>query len=251
MSLASIAILGIVEGLTEFIPVSSTAHMILVSRFFDMANNVDFKSFIIAIQLGAFVAGAIFILRHITVTRKIFISAGLAFLPTAAVGIFAYPYVKKYLLESMPLIALALLVGGILILILDRGEAGPEKRELSYRDSLLLGIVQTLAFIPGISRSGALIIGGKLLKYQRSSIVLFTFLLGLPTLAAATAYDLYKSRDILTIGLGIDILLGAVISGIVAYIVCRWLLSYISNHSFQIFGWYRIILGAILLIFFI
>jgi undecaprenyl-diphosphatase len=200
----------------------------------------------------------------------------IAFVPTAIIGFFVYPFVKDILFGNLSVIAWALLVGGIVILLVDRKEnaspesnsAGPrvktpaaaellsssakkEQSELSYKNAFILGIVQTLAFIPGVSRSGALIIGGGLLKYSRQSIVVFTFLLGLPTLLAATVYDLYKSRDILTFALGQEIILGAVISGIVAYIVARWFLKYITNHTFKIFGYYRIVLGLILLIFFI
>lgn len=248
MTILGVIILSIVEGLTEFIPVSSTAHMVFASRVLGMSETANLKTFIIAIQLGAFIAGSIFILQNIKLNKKIFLSALIAFIPTGLIGFFAYPYIKNFLIESIIIMASALFVGGILILLLDGDIERGDKTDLSYKDAFILGIVQTLAFIPGVSRSGALIIGGKLLKYKRTSIVIFTFLLGLPTLAAATAYDLYKSRDILTWTLGVDILLGAVISGIVAYIVCRWLLTYISNHSFKLFGWYRIILGVAILI---
>ena len=275
MNFISLLVLSLIEGITEFLPVSSTAHLFLGSRMLGIESTNSLSTFIIAIQIGAIVAGAIFILKTIKITNRVFVNSVIAFVPTAIIGFLVYPYVKNILFGNLSVIAWALLIGGIVILLIDRkvkSQIVSEKssdlltmlgqtvsapisdltrNELSYKNAFILGCVQTLAFIPGVSRSGALIIGGGLLKYSRQSIVVFTFLLGLPTLLAATVYDLYKSRDILTFGLGQEIILGAVISGIVAYIVARWFLKYITNHTFKIFGYYRIALGLILLIFFI
>ncbi len=273
MSFLSIFLISLVEGITEFLPVSSTAHMYLTSEILGIPNTESLSTFLISIQVGALIAGAIFILRTMRITKQVFINALIAFIPTAIIGFLFYPIVKNVLLGNLAVMSWAILIGGIVILLVDKSapprtdSSGPRvsspdakisasdfastEKELSYKNAFVLGLVQTLAFIPGVSRSGALIIGGRLLKYQRSTIVSFTFLLGLPTLAAATVYDLYKSRDILTASLGYEIILGAVISGIVAYIVARWFLKYIANHTFKIFGYYRIILGLILLIFFV
>lgn len=253
MSFFQILLLSFIEGITEFLPVSSTAHLFLGSKILDIPQTNSLSTFIIAIQIGAIIAGAIFILRTIKITKKVFTNAVIAFVPTAIIGFLVYPFVKNILFGNLPVIAGALLIGGIVILLVDKkGDASPqENTELSYKNAFILGLVQTLAFIPGVSRSGALIIGGGLLKYSRQSIVIFTFLLGLPTLLAATIYDLYKSRDILTISLGYEIILGAVVSGIIAYVVARWFFKYITNHTFKIFGYYRIVLGLILLIFFV
>ena len=271
MTLFNIFILSFVEGITEFLPVSSTAHLFLTSNLLGIVPNDSLSTFIIAIQIGAIVAGAIFILKTIKITKKVFTNAVIAFVPTAVIGFLVYPYVKNILFGNLSVIAWALLIGGIVILLVDKdatpgskifgprvsspdtkisaADFAPAEKDLSYKNVFILGLVQTLAFIPGVSRSGALIIGGGLLKYSRQSIVVFTFLLGLPTLLAATVYDLYKSREILNVSLGYEIILGAVISGAIAYVVARWFLKYITNHTFKIFGYYRIILGLILLIF--
>lgn len=275
MTIFSIFILSIIEGIAEFLPVSSTAHMYIGSKILGLETTDSLSTFIIAIQVGAIIAGAIFILQKIKITKQVILQTITAFIPTAIIGFTVYPVIKHYLLGNMFVIGLALLIGGMVILLVDKKKeeyasplsdfSGPrgsspdtEKSlngfasdELSYKNAFILGIVQTLAFIPGVSRSGALIIGGRLMNYSRSSIVTFTFLLGLPTLAAATLYDLYKSRDILTTSLGIEIFIGAIISGIVAYIVAKWFLKYITNHTFKIFGWYRIVIGVIILLFFV
>jgi undecaprenyl-diphosphatase len=255
MSFVHILLLSFIEGITEFLPVSSTAHLFLGSKILGIPQTNSLSTFIIAIQIGAIIAGAIFILRTIKITKKVFTNAVVAFVPTAIIGFLVYPYVKNILFGNLAVVAGALLIGGIVILFVDRKENASDpastSEELSYKNAFILGLVQTLAFIPGVSRSGALIIGGGLLKYSRQSIVIFTFLLGLPTLLAATVYDLYKSRDILTVSLGYKIILGAIVSGIIAYVVARWFLKYITNHTFKIFGYYRIVLGLILIIFFI
>jgi undecaprenyl-diphosphatase len=253
MNILTIIFLSLIEGLTEFLPVSSTAHMYIGSHLLGVPETASLSTFIIAIQTGALFAGAIFILRTIKITKRVFTNAVVAFIPTAIIGFLVYPLVKHLLLGNMLVIGVALIVGGIIILLLDNkkhdGDLALVNTELTNKDAFILGCAQAAAFIPGVSRSGALIIGGKLLKYSRESIVVFTFLLGLPTLAAATVYDLYKSRDILTASLGGEIILGAIISGVIAYVVARWFLKYITTHTFKIFGWYRILAGIIVLIF--
>ncbi len=249
MSIFNIIIISIVEGITEFLPISSTAHMSIMARIMNIPQTESLSAFIISIQVGALIAGAIFILRTMKITKHIFICAFIALIPTGIIGFLFYPFIKSVFLGNMFIMALAILIGGIIILLLDKKEDLSQPKELTYKNAFILGLVQTLAFIPGVSRSGALIIGGKLLKYDRPSIVVFTFLLGLPTLGVATIYYLYKTRDILTMSLGYEIILGAVISGVVAYIFAKWFLKYVTNHSFKIFGWYRIVLGLGLLVF--
>ncbi len=251
MSLFTILVLSVVEGITEFLPISSTAHMSIVARIMDIPQTESLAAFIIAIQVGALIAGAIFILRSMKITKHIVLCSLIALVPTGIIGFLFYPFIKNVFLGNMLIMSLAIFLGGVVILLVDRKkEIVGIENELTYTNAFILGLVQTLAFIPGVSRSGALIIGGKLLKYNRQSIVVFTFLLGLPTLGAATVYYLYKSRDILTMSLGYEIVLGAVISGIVAYVFAKWFLRYITTHTFKIFGWYRIVLGIILLAYF-
>lgn len=250
MSILHIIILGIVEGITEFLPISSTAHLFLSSQILGIPPTTGLNTFIIAIQLGAMVAGAIFILQTVRITKKVVVTACIAFIPTAIIGFSLYPFIKHILMGNTYIIGWALLIGGIVILILDKKEIENDTsilKELSYKDAFLFGLMQTLSFIPGVSRSGALIIGGKLLHYSRHRIVVFTFLLGLPTLFAATIYDLYQSRTLLTYSFGVEILIGMLCAGIVAYLVSGWLMRYISNHSFKLFGWYRIAFGLIIL----
>lgn len=254
MNFIHIIILSFVEGLTEFLPVSSTAHLYITSHILKIGNIQDIDTFIVSIQVGALFAGALIILKKNKITFDLVKKVSIALLPTMFIGFFLYRIVKQYLLGNLFIMALALAVGGIVIIILEkRGESKQyiEKTNLTNKDALLLGLVQSLAFIPGVSRSGALIIGGRLLNYKRHDIANFTFLLGLPTLFLASAYDIYKNKDAITASLGFDIVLGAVMSGIVAYVGIKWFLNYIQNHDFKIFGYYRIIAGIIVLLFLI
>lgn len=245
-------ILGLVEGFTEFLPISSTGHMVLVSYFLHIADSATLMTFEIVVQLGAILAVVVLYYKKLfqmdTIKKLI-----VAFIPTGIVGIVIYPQIK-YLLGSPVLIAIMLIIGGIIILIVERKyEKDTEDGEIieistiSYKNAIILGMFQTLAIIPGVSRSGAMIIGGLLRRISRKLLVEFTFLLAVPTMTIATLFTIYKKYDELTIDSIAPILIGSIVAFIVAIGVIKFVLQYVRKHSFIIFGWYRIIFGIILL----
>jgi undecaprenyl-diphosphatase len=249
-------ILGIVEGLTEFLPISSTGHMILVSHFMNIPDSATLATFEIVVQLGAILAVVTLYYKklfQVEMIKKLFV----AFLPTGIVGVVVYPYIK-YLLtgpHSSVIVASMLILGGIVILFVERKyekdtEDGKviEISSISYKNAFILGLCQTLAIIPGVSRSGAMIIGGLLQRLSRKLLVEFTFLLAVPTMTVATLYTLLKKHKELSLDSISPIIIGTIISFAVALLVIRFMLSYVRKHSFNIFGWYRIIVGIILII---
>lgn len=246
-------LLGLIEGVTEFLPISSTAHLIITSKALGIPKSNFLDSFLISIQLGAILSVAALYARRLLREPKLILKIAAAFIPTAIIGLGAYKLVKNYLMESLPLIATALLVGGIILIVLEKYFARRQKIEvhqdlmqLSYRQAALIGVFQSLAIIPGVSRSAATIMGGLALNISRKNIVEFSFLLALPTMAAATALDLYKTPPVLQ---GNDLLIwliGLITAFITAILGIKFFLRYIQKNDFQAFGWYRIILGLIL-----
>lgn len=249
-------ILGLVEGLTEFIPVSSTGHMLLLGHFmgFESAG----KTFEIVIQLGALLAiVSVYFKRLWTLAtrwpvdpeaRRFLIGLLLAFAPAVAVGFLAYGFIKDVLFETPQVICVALIVGGVILLALDRMDKRPQWLDASQypmRVYFLIGLFQCLAMIPGVSRSGATIAGGLLLKTDKRSAAEFSFFLALPTMGAAVAYDLlknHKTLDFSDVGL---IVVGFVVAFLTALVVVRFLLDFVSKHGFGPFAWWRIVVGAV------
>jgi undecaprenyl-diphosphatase len=245
-------ILGLVEGFTEFLPISSTGHMVLVSHFLNIPESVTLSTFEIVVQVGAI--GAVIVLYfkklfETEIIKKLII----AFIPTGIIGLLVFPHIKVWLQSSL-LVAFTMLIGGILILVienwyekkLDNSEI-KETKNITYYQAFLLGIYQAIAVIPGISRSGAMIVGGLTMKLPRKILTEFTFLLAVPTMIIATLYTIYKKHSELAFDSLTPIIFGTIISFVVALIVVRYFLNYIRSHSFKIFGWYRIIFGIILL----
>lgn len=247
MNIIQSIILGIVEGLTEFLPISSTAHLIITSQLLNIAQTDFLKSFTIAIQSGAILAVVVLywkrFLFDLTNLKKIIV----AFIPTAVVGFIFYQVIKNFFMESLLVIALALLLGGVIIILF---EAGKSKRTadngsdlITYKKAFLIGLCQGVAVIPGVSRAAATIIGGLSLKLSRQAIVEFSFLLAVPTMLAATGYDLIKTGFIFSSQEVVMFLIGFVISFIVAILGIKLFLKFIIRHNFFAFGIYRIILG--------
>ena len=247
--------LGLVEGLTEFIPVSSTGHILLAGHFlgFDSTGKV----FEIAIQLGAILAilSVYFAkLWRLLVdfpkdarTRRFVFGILAAFFPAALIGAFAHDFIKTVLFESPRLICVMLLIGGVILLAVDRMALKPRFTDImDFPLSLCLkiGLFQCLAMIPGTSRSGATIVGALLMGTDKRAAAEFSFFLAMPTMAGAFAYDLYKNRDVLsTDDLGI-IAIGFVAAFVTAVFVVRHVLDYVSRSGFALFAWWRIIVGA-------
>lgn len=249
-------LLGMLEGLTEFIPVSSTGHILLVGHFlgFESAG----KTFEVVIQLGAILAviGAyaarlIQMLRGLASDpneRRFMISILLAFFPAAVVGVLAHDFIKTVLFESPRLIATMLVLGGIILLIVDRMPLVPRYHDtdrLPLRVAFGIGVAQCLALVPGVSRSGSTIVGALLMGVDKRTAAEFSFFLSMPTMIGAFAYDLFKNRAVLDTNAMGEIAIGFVAAFIVALFVVRWVLGYISRHGFALFGWWRIIVGVL------
>jgi undecaprenyl-diphosphatase len=253
------AVLGLVEGATEFIPVSSTGHLIVVS---DWLNLVDerAKTFDIFIQLGAILAivwlyrerlaRTVLAARRDPRSRRFIGNLLIAFLPAALVGFVAHDWIKAWLFNPT-VVAVALVAGGLLILLIERWVAQPwvnDVADVPPRTALGIGLAQVLSLIPGTSRSGATIMGGYALGLSRVAATEFSFFLAIPVMLAATLYDLLKSWPALGPGDTPMFAVGFVVSFIAAVIVVRAFLAYVSGHSFAAFAWYRIVFGALLLL---
>ena len=248
-------IMGIVEGVTEFLPVSSTGHLLLMDEIlhFQSAGNV----FEIVIQFGAILAVvAVYFQRlwlvarnapHNPQARRFIYAVLLAFLPAMAIGFFAHGFIKGVLFNPM-VVAVSLIAGGIAILAIEKKAPVPtvhDIEEMPMKTAFYIGLAQCLAMIPGVSRSGATIMGSLLFKVDRKTAAEFSFFLAIPTMAAATAYDLYKNFGALTADDGIVIAIGFVTSFAMAWLVVRSFVGFVSRHGFAPFAWYRIVLGAV------
>jgi undecaprenyl-diphosphatase len=256
MSIFQTIILGIVEGLTEFLPISSTAHIDIVRSFLSIPSSDFIKSFEIIIQLGAIMAVVVLYARKVFSSWTYIKNLIIAFIPTGIIGFILYKLIKSFLLGNILIAAIALLIGGIIILIfekkieknkVDEDISLSDISDMSFKQLIILGLAQVLAVIPGVSRSGAVIIAGRSMKINRALITEFSFLLAVPTMLSAVIYDIYKSGFSFSSSEWGTIILGFLVSFIVALFVIKWLLSYIRKHDFKIFGWYRIILGIILI----
>ena len=246
-------ILGLVEGITEFLPVSSTGHMILAAQLLHVQETDFVKSFEIIIQLGAILAVVILYFKKLFLDLKVFLRVCVAFLPTAVIGLALYKVVKTYLIGNVQVVLWSLLIGGLVLVIFEyarRGkkEAAPiDLSQITYKQAFIIGLFQTLAIIPGVSRSAATIVGGMSLGIARETIVEFSFLLAIPTMAAATGLDLIKSGHSFTHSEVSLLAVGFVVAFVSAVIAVRLLLKFVKGHTFISFGYYRIALAAIFL----
>ena len=243
-------ILGVVEGITEFLPISSTGHLILASALLG-ATDERWKVFNIVIQTGAMLAvvweyRARFFRIDIALYRNLIV----AFIPAAVVGLAFSKFIKAYLFHAVP-VALAFIAGGVIILLVERRSFTPrveETRAMTWLDALKVGIAQCFALIPGTSRSGATIIGGMLFGLSRRAATEFSFFLAVPTLVAAGAYDLFKNRALLSAHDAPIFGVGLVVAFVAAFVVIRWLIRYVATHDFKPFAWYRIAFGLLVLL---
>jgi len=253
-------ILGIVEGVTEFLPVSSTGHLLLAERFFDLGEGDFWKSFAIRIQLGAILAiVALYFAKLWRVAlgmfsnpddRRFVIGVLVAFLPAVVIGLIAGKYIKGYLFNPW-VVCFSLIVGGAILLWVDQLDLKPREHEATRFPLLMyfwIGLAQCMAMIPGVSRSGASIVAAMLLGADKRAAAEFSFFLAIPTMVGAFAYDFYKSHgDMTTNHLGI-VAIGFVVSFITAIIVVKTFLNYVTRHGFVLFAWWRVIVGTLGLI---
>jgi undecaprenyl-diphosphatase len=259
MDLIKALLLGVLEGLTEFIPVSSTGHLIIASSLLDFTDDRA-KVFAIAIQFGAILAVCwaqreklLAVSRGLSsdpASQRFALNVLVAFMPAVVIGLLVHKTIKTYLFSPLT-VAAALVVGGILILWIEARTHQPRIRdidEMRWTDALKVGVAQTLAMFPGVSRSGATIMGGMMFGLSRESATRFSFFLAIPTMFAATVYDLYKNWQILSIADIPVFAVGFVAAFIAALLTVRALLSYVARHSFRPFAWYRIGFGGLVLL---
>jgi undecaprenyl-diphosphatase len=243
-------ILGVVEGLTEFLPISSTGHLILAGDLLDFAHPSR-DVFYVAIQTGAMLAVVWeYRARFFRIDFQLWRNLVVAFLPAAVIGLAAGGFIKSTLFKPVP-VALAFIIGGIIILLVDRGQRISRiesTQSMTALDALKVGFAQCFALIPGTSRSGATIIGGMLFGLSRKAATEFSFFLAVPTLIAAGAYDSWKNRHLFALEDAGMWAVGLVVSFVSAFLVIRWLIRYVATHDFRWFAWYRIAFGLVVLL---
>jgi undecaprenyl-diphosphatase len=250
-------ILGIVEGVTEFLPVSSTGHLLLAARFFGLGEGSFWNSFIVLIQLGAILAIVALYFHKLwrialgmftdPYARRFVIGVLVAFLPAVVIGLIAGKYIKEFLFNPW-VVCFTLIVGGAILLWVDQLDLDPHEHDATKFPLPMyfwIGVAQCLAMIPGVSRSGATIVSAMLLGADKRSAAEFSFFLAIPTMVGAFAYDFYKNRSEMTTDhLGI-VAIGFVVSFIVAMIVVKTFLQYVTRHGFALFAWWRVIVGTL------
>lgn len=255
MSTWDVILLGIIEGVTEFLPVSSTGHLVLADKFLGLRSTGTFK---ILIQLGAILAivtvyaakllRILFDLPRDRRTQLFVLAVFLAFLPAALFGALFHKTIKGIFLESPLIVCISLILGGLVLLAVDRWKLTArfdDVMDIPPQRALMIGAFQCLALVPGVSRSGATIVGAMLLGVTKRSAAEFSFFLAMPTMAGAFVYDLYKSIGEIGVGEVKSVALGFVVAFITGVIVVRWLLDFVSRHGFAPFAWWRIIVGGL------
>lgn len=252
MTIIDAIILGFVEGLTEFLPISSTGHLIVISQFLGLEQTNAHKTFEVAIQLGSILAVLFLFAKRLLVDKMLWVKIIIAFLPTAIFGFLFYKTIKS--LFGSESVAIMLIIGGFIFLIVEyfrrNHDDSKDKtiNDLSIKEALTIGLFQSLSMVPGTSRSGATMIGGLFAGLSRKSAAEFSFLLAIPTMFVATFYDLYKNRSemiiddysLLTIGFGTAF--------VVAFFTVKAVMNFLTTHTFVVFGIYRIIFGILLLV---
>lgn len=253
-------ILGVVEGVTEFLPISSTGHLIVASELLDFQDTIG--TFEIVIQLGAVLAVLWFYRKDLfkqarafpsdAATRRLWLGTGLAFVPAGLMGFFFSDYITRHLF-SPQVVAASLIAGGVALWIIESVPRRPHASELSditLWQALLIGLAQVAALVPGVSRSASTIVGGLLVGLKRPVATAFSFYLAIPTLGIATVYELLKGLDSLDNSALVDVAIGMVVSFVTAFLAISWLLRYIARNDFKLFAAYRIVAGIAILLFF-
>lgn len=250
MTLIQSIILGIVEGISEFLPISSTGHLILTSKLLGLPPTDFVKSFEIAIQLGAILSVVVLYFRVLLKNREVWKRLAVAFAPTAVLGFTLYKLVKHYLLGNAAVVVAALFIGGVALILFEmwhkeKDDHTQDLELIPYKKAFLIGIFQSVAMVPGVSRSAATIVGGLAVGLKRKTIVEFSFLLAVPTMFAATVLDLLKSAHTFAANEIGMMIAGFICAFIVAALSIKFLLKYIQRHSFIAFGIYRIIIALL------
>lgn len=261
MELFHYILLAIIEGFTEFLPISSTGHLILASHLLGIPEDTLLSTFKITVQFGAILAVVFYYWKKL-LDIKLLSKLCVAFIPTGVLGVTIYSFIKEFLHTNEYVVIVSLFVGGVIMILVERfhtqkraSQNEPEEiniHAISYRQALYLGLYQSIAMIPGVSRSGATIIGGLLMNIPRRTLAEFTFLLAVPTMSAGALYDVLKSYKEFSSGDVHIILIGIIVSFFVALLSIKVLLGIIKRYSFEVFGWYRIALAVVwALVFFV
>jgi undecaprenyl-diphosphatase len=253
VNLIQALILGIVEGVTEFLPISSTAHLILATHVLRMQETEFVKSFQIIIQLGAILSVVVLYWKKFW-SWDVLLKLAVAFVPTGIIGLTVYKAVKGYLLGNLYVVLGSLLLGGIALIIFERFNQQEESEidfsEISYKRAFLIGVFQTIAVIPGVSRSAATIVGGSLIGVRKRTIVEFSFMLAVPTMLAASGLELVKNHASLGENFA-ALAVGFVVSFFSALLAIKSFLNFLKKRDFTFFGWYRIVLAVVYFLVFL
>lgn len=247
MEIFKAIIIAIVEGITEFLPVSSTGHMIIAQKLLNIEESDFVKMFIVNIQFGAILSVVVLYWRRFLQSFDFYLKLFVAFIPAAVFGFLFIDIIDK-LLESVLVVAISLVAGGVVLVFVDSWFKKPVvNKEVSYPTAFKIGLFQVIAMIPGVSRSAATIIGGLTQKLDRKSAAEFSFFLAVPTMFAASAYKMLKSYDVITKE-NIDLLLiGNAVAFIVALLAIKGFISFLTKYGFKVFGYYRIVIGLVII----
>lgn len=262
LALLKALFLGLIEGLTEFLPISSTGHLILFGHLIDFKSDSG-RVFEVVIQFGAILAVCWLYRQKIIAlirgffsgeahARRFAINVFVAFLPAVVIGVLAVDFIKQVLFSPL-VVAFALIIGGLIIFAVEAREYKPktiEATDISLKQAILVGFAQCVAMVPGTSRSGATIIGGMLLGLSRKAATEFSFFLAMPTMLGAATYDLFRNANVLTSDNLVNISVGFMAAFVAALLVIKALVKFVEKHSLRVFAWYRIVLGILILIIF-
>ena len=253
MNFFHISILSIVEGITEFLPISSTAHLLLTAKILGLKQTPFLKVFEVAIQSGAILSVILLYLKTFLKNKELTLKITISFLPTAFFGLVFYKLIKNLLFESYGITSFNLIFVGLIFIIVEefikRGKIKLSKdlKNLDLKTAFLIGFFQSFAIFPGVSRAGAVILSMLILGFKRKPAVEYSFLLAVPTIISASAFDIYKNADIVfsqTQNLS-SLTLGLFLSFISALLTIKWLLKFVKNHDLKIFGYYRLFIGTL------
>lgn len=253
MSYIQAIIIAIIEGLTEFLPVSSTGHMILTDSLMAVQDKEFAKTFEIVIQLGAIMAVLLIYIKRFFVGINIYMKLFVAFLPTGVIGFLAYKTIKHYLFNPFT-VSVSLIIGGVVLILLDKWSKEKvseykQVEDISYQGAIKIGLIQCLSMIPGVSRAAATIFGGVFSGFDRKQAAEFSFLLAIPTMFAASGYDLLKEKDNIHSDDITILLLGGLVAFLVAIVAVKGFIAFLNKYGFKHFGYYRIILGVLFLVY--
>src|SRR3989344_9441312 len=246
-------ILGLVEGITEFLPVSSTAHIIITAKILGIAQTTSTGFFEIFIQAGAILAALLLFYKMIFTHKHLVEQIIYSFVPTALLGIFAHKYIKTFFFQSMPAIGFSLIIASIIFIIVEGGirnnkiKLDKTIKELTHQDALIIGAAQAIALFPGVSRAGAVIVTMLILGYNRKEATIYSFILAIPTIFAAALFDLVKTKDVLSTTDLIPVTIGFITAFLSAYFVIKLFIKFTQDHTLMSFALYRFIIAIPLL----